>query len=132
MRTERLRLAWLSAHGERFSEWRAVRPFLGGALLILGGVLIVMAAIFLSSGSLGLAHASSATIGLTAAAGVFLSGVFALAKPELAGALGVVGVISAIVSVLGVPFAAFFGIVLSLVGGNLCYAWQPDGTDAEN
>ena len=121
----------LSAHGTRFSEWRAVRPFLGGALLALGGVTIAAKSTVLAPESVGLVLAGPAAIGLVAAAAVFLCGTFALAEPALAGTLGVIGVISAIVSLVGTTPAAFVGVVFSLLGGNLCYAWQPDG-DAEN
>ena len=130
MRTERLPSMGLSAHGERFGEWRAVRPFLGGALLAGGGMLIALTSIFL--GSVSLARANPAAIGLLAASAVFLCGVFALSRPELAGLLGIAGIVSTVVSLVGIPFAAALGVVVSLVGGNLCYAWEPDGTDTEN
>lgn len=119
----------VSKHGARFGEWRAVRPFLGGVLLVLGGTFIASTAIFLAPGSLVLAHANPAPVGLLAATAVFLCGIFSLAEPSFAGPLGVVGVVSAIVSLVGTPLAAFVGVALSLVGGNLCYAWRPDGAD---
>lgn len=120
--------ARLSGHGTQFSEWRAVRPFLGGVLLALGGVTIVANSTVLAAGPASFAGLTM--IGFVAAVVMFLCGTFALAEPPLAGILGVVGVISAIVSLVGTMPGAFVGILLSLVGGNLCRAWQPD--DAEN
>jgi hypothetical protein len=38
----------------------------------------------------------------------------------------VAGVVSVVVSLVGTPFGAVLGVVLSILGGNLCYAWQPD------
>jgi hypothetical protein len=113
----------------RFSEWRAVRPFLGGVLLALGGVIIALAMIFSSEGIP--ARTSPVPIALIAAAVVFLCGIFALAKPGLSGLLGVAGIVSVVVTLVGTPFSAILGILLSILGGNLCYAWQPDG-DTEN
>lgn len=127
MATERL--SHLSGHRTRFSEWRTTRPFLGGLLLALGGVTIALVLIF--SSGVTLARANPSAIALIAAAAVFLCGIFALAKPALAGLLGIAGIVSVIVSLVGTPFSAIFGILLSILGGNLCYAWQPD-TDAEN
>lgn len=127
MATERL--SALSARRERFSEWRAARPFLGGLLLALGGVTIALALIF--SSGIALARANPSAIALIAAAAAFLCGIFALAKPALSSPLGVVGIVSVVVSLVGTPLSAFFGILLSILGGNLCYAWQSD-TDAEN
>ena len=93
-------------------------------------MLIVLLSIFFGP-ELSLARANPAPVGLLAAAAVFLCGVFALTRPELAGLLGIAGIASTVVSLVGIPFVAFLGVVVSLVGGNLCYAWQPDA-DAEN
>lgn len=122
MATERL--PSLSDHGARFSEWRTTRPFLGGVLLALGGVAIALALLF--SSGIVLDRANPSAIALVAAAGTFLCGIFALAKPALSGLLGVAGVVSVVVSLIGTPGAALLGVVLSIIGGNLCYAWQPE------
>ena len=127
MATERL--SDLFARRARFNEWRAARPFLGGLLLALGGLIIALALIF--SSGVALARANPSAVALIAAAAVFLCGIFALAKPALSDLLGVVGIVSVVVSLVGTPFSAFFGVLLSILGGNLCYAWQSDA-DAEN
>jgi hypothetical protein len=99
-------------------------------LLALGGVIIALVLIF--SAELALTRANSSAIALVAATAVFLcGGVFALVKPALSGLLGVAGVVSVVVSLVGAPFGAIFGVLLSVLGGNRCYAWSPD-TDAEN
>ena len=118
------RRSQLSAHRARFGEWRASRPFLGGLLLALGGVIVALVVIF--SAGITFARATPSALALVAATGTFLCGVFALAKPALAGLLGVVGVVSVVVSLVGTPFGAVLGVVCSILGGNLCYAWQPE------
>lgn len=123
MSTEQL---GLSVHRARFGEWRASRPFLGGALLALGGVIVALVLIF--SAGITLARANPSALALVAAASTFLCGVFALSRPALSGVLGVAGVVSIVVSLVGTPFGAVLGVVCSILGGNLCYAWQP-GTD---
>jgi hypothetical protein len=122
MATERL--SALSTHRARFGEWRASRPFLGGLLLALGGITVALVMIF--SAGITVARASPSALALIAAAATFLCGVFALAKPALAGLLGVAGVVSVVVSLVGAPFSAILGILLSILDGNLCYAWQPE------
>jgi hypothetical protein len=97
-------------------------------LLALGGVIIALVLIF--SVELALIRANSSAIALIAATAVFLC-VFTLVKPALSGLLGVVGVVSVVVSLVGAPFGAIFGVLLSVLSGNRCYAWNPD-TDTEN
>lgn len=121
MSTERL---GLSTHWTRFGEWRAVRPFLGGVLLALGGATVAFALIF--SMGITFARASPSAFALVAATATFLCGVFALVEPDLAGPLGVAGVVSVVVSLVGTPLGALLGVVLSILGGNLCYAWQSE------
>jgi predicted membrane protein len=113
----------LSVHRARFGAWRASRPFLGGLLLALGGITVALVVIL---SDISVARATPSALALVAASGTFLCGVFALAKPPLAGLLGVAGVVSVVVSLVGTPFGAVLGVVLSILGGNLCYAWQPD------
>lgn len=118
------RRSQLSAHRARFGEWRTSRPFLGGLLLTLGGIVVALVVIF--SSGITFSRASPSAFALIAAAAAFLCGVFALAKPTLAGLFGVAGVVSVVVSLVGTPFGAVLGVVLSILGGNLCYAWQPE------
>lgn len=117
-------LPWMSTYEIPFGEWRAVRPFFGGVLLALGGIII--AAVLVSSPRPLLSPIGLSTIALVAAVAAFLCGIFALAKPALAGPLGVAGIIAVVVSLVGMPFATFLGVLLSVLGGNLCYAWQSD------
>jgi fatty acid desaturase len=122
-------LTRLSVYRTQFGEWQAVRPFFGGVSLALGGIII--AAVLVASPRALFFPIGQATIALIAATAVFLCGIFALAKPMLAGSLGVAGIIAVVVSLVGMPFATFLGVLLSVLGGNLCYAWQLDA-DAEN
>lgn len=117
-------LSWLSVQWTRFSEWRAMRPFFGGILLVLGGSII--AEVLISSPMSLLSHSGRLALALVAALVMVCCGIFALAKPGRSGLLGIVGLIALVVSLVGLPFAAFVGVVLSLLGGNFCYAWEDE------
>lgn len=125
MAAERLPMSIDSAP---FSEWRATRPFFGGLLLALGGIIIAL--VLVSSPMSLLSHSGRLAIAFIAAIAMFLCGVVALVKPGRSGLLGVVGIIALVVSFVGLPFEAFVGVLLSLLGCNLCYAWEYDTDEA--
>lgn len=114
---------------ERFAEWRRARPFWGGVLLMLAGLVIGwVPAQF--AGELMLIGGTFTVIGMVFAAFVFLSGAFALYRPDLATILGISGIALAILSLLGALGGLFVGMLLGIVGGNLCVAWEPpEGTE---
>lgn len=107
----------------RFDRWRRGRPFLGGALLILASFAIAWIPINIAPDTILLGKALS-PIGLLFAALVFLCGIFALTRPELADVFGLFGIVFSIFSLYGALGGFGIGLALGLVGGNLCYAWE--------
>lgn len=68
-------------------------------------------------------------VGLAFAVIVFLIGAFALLKPSMSTVLGVTGIAFSILSLVGALGGFLFGTILGIVGGSLCVAWQPPGTE---
>ncbi|MFB6172614.1 MAG: DUF6114 domain-containing protein [Haloarculaceae archaeon] len=116
----------------RFATWRSQRPFWGGVLLCLAGLVIGwVPAQF--AGELMFVGGTFTVIGLVFAAFVFLAGAFALYRPDLSTILGISGVALAILSLLGALGGLFVGMLVGIVGGNLCVAWTPpDRGDARD
>lgn len=70
-------------------------------------------------------------IGLLFAVLIFLTGVFALLRPDLSTILGIAGVAFSILSVVGALGGLLIGLLIGIVGSNLLIAWQPPGTREE-
>lgn len=114
----------------RFSEWRHERPFMGGVLLLLSGLIIAYVPMQFAT-ELLLVGGSFTFIGLLFAALVFLTGVFALMRPDLSRELGILGVTMSILSIFGALGGLVVGMLIGIVGGNLCVAWQPSSDEEE-
>ncbi|WP_049921460.1 DUF6114 domain-containing protein [Halopiger djelfimassiliensis] len=128
----------IGSQWSRFNAWRTGRPFLGGILLCLGGVLItwVPMRILPDLAFIGGQMAGYLAIGSLFGVFVFLSGVYALYKPASADVIGVVGIVLSIFSLFGSLGGLLIGMLLGILGGNLCLAWKPgdeatddDGSD---
>lgn len=63
-------------------------------------------------------------IGLVFAVMVFLTGAFALARPEMSTIFGILGIALSILSLVGALGGLFVGMLIGIAGGNLCIAWQ--------
>jgi hypothetical protein len=100
----------------RFRAWRRGRPFAGGVLLMLAGGLIGYVPLQFAF-ELMLVGGSYTVVGVTWAVGVFLTGAFALYRPEFSTMLGVLGVALSILSLLGALGGVLLGMVLGIVGG---------------
>lgn len=112
----------------RFDDWRRERPFLGGLLLILSGLIIAYVPMQFAT-ELLLVGGSFTFVGLLFAALVFLTGLFALMRPDLSRELGILGITMSILSIFGALGGLVVGMLVGIVGGNLCVAWrQPDGS----
>lgn len=109
-----------------YKEYRSNRPFLGGVLLCIAGLIIAWVPIQFAT-ELLLVGGSYTFIGLFFAAGVFLTGVFALMRPEFSTQLGIVGVAFSILSLFGALGGLFVGMILGMVASSLCISWEPDG-----
>lgn len=115
---------------ERFSEWRSERPFWGGALLMLAGLVIGWVPIQFAA-ELVFIGGTFTVIGLVFAVFVFLTGAFALHRPDLSTILGITGVALSILSLLGALGGLFVGMLIGIIGGNLCVAWKPEDADED-
>lgn len=114
---------------ERFAEWRRSRPFAGGVLLMVSGLLIAYVPLHFAT-ELLLIGGAFTFIGLLFAVLVFLTGVFALYRPEFSTMIGVIGIAMSILSIFGALGGLVVGMLLGIVGGNLCVAWT-DEADVE-
>ena len=111
-----------------FAAWRVQRPFAGSAMLILAGFIIGAIPIRIQQTFAG---TTGATIGITFAAMVTACGIFALLKPELSTLAGITGVAMSILSLIGAFGGLVFGMLVGIVGGCLCIAWQDPNRDEE-
>ncbi|QLK27312.1 DUF6114 domain-containing protein [Natrinema zhouii] len=111
----------------RFNDWRTQRPFMGGVLLCLAGFLItwVPMQILPDLIFIGGQMAGFLTIGALIGVFVFLTGVYALYRPARSHEIGVIGVVLSIFSLFGSLGGLFVGMLLGILGGNLCIAWKP-------
>ncbi|WP_455449064.1 DUF6114 domain-containing protein [Natrinema thermotolerans] len=118
---------WSGTRWGRFNTWRAGRPFLGGLLLCLAGVLItwVPMQILPDLAFIGGQMAGFLAIGALFGVFVFLTGIYVLVKPAHADVAGVVGTVLAIFSLFGSLGGLLVGMLLGILGGNLCLAWKP-------
>lgn len=73
----------------------------------------------------GLLGSLPATTGLIFGSLVFMTGVFALIRPQVHGTLGVAGVTFSILSFFGAYGGLLVGMFVGILGGSLTYAWIP-------
>lgn len=119
-----------AAYRESFSRWRRKRPFPGAVLLLLGGLITAWVPIQLAS-DLMLVGRMVTGVGLLWSALMLTAGVFALKFPEQSNKIGIIGVVVSILSLFGALGGLLVGMVLGIVGGNLCYGWHLDDDLAE-
>lgn len=118
-------MAALRAGWARFRVWRRQRPFVGGLLLVISGV-----EIFLSTQlDLGNIRVQMGIEGFQATLiPVILAmlGMLVLAMPAHHVFYGVIALVVAVYSIVGVNLGGFFvGMLLGAVGGVLAVAWLP-------
>ena len=118
----------LGAQPGAFARWRSRRPFAGGTLLVLGGMIIAAIPIRLQMISATQGPSYSA-LGIVFAAMVVACGVFAIVKPQLSTLIGVTGIAMSILSLIGAFGGLVIGMLVGIVGGSLCVAWQEPGTE---
>jgi len=111
-----------------FAAWRVQRPFAGSTMLILAGFIIGAIPIRIQQTFAG---TTGASIGIAFAAMVAACGLFALLKPELSTLVGVTGVAMSILSLIGAFGGLVIGMLVGIVGGCLCIAWQDPNRDEE-
>jgi len=108
-----------------FVAWRRRRPFVGGLLTIVAGVEIF----FSGQLDIGKIHLQVGIEGLQATiipAGLVLLGILAVAMPAHRIFYGVISLVVAVYSLIGVNLGGFFiGMLLGAIGGILTVAWMP-------
>lgn len=114
----------------RFSRWRRRRPFVGGVLIALGGIELF----FSGQLDIGKIHVQLGIEGLQATIipiVLVLLGVLVIAMPAHRIFYGVIALVVAVYSLVGVNLGGFFvGMLLSTVGGVLTVAWMPRARSA--
>ncbi|MDY7082496.1 MAG: DUF6114 domain-containing protein [Halobacteria archaeon] len=120
----------------RFREWRSERPFWGGTILIIAGIVIGAIPLEIASAFAGVPGSSAmliSVLGLVFAFFTILSGVIALYRPKLSTIAGGVGIVVAVLSIIGALGGLFLGTILGIIGGSLCIAWEesPEGENIE-
>lgn len=109
---------------EGFDEWQEPRPVLGGSLLLAAGLIIAYIPLALAT-ELLFVGGSYTVIGLLFAAGVFVCGIGALLEPSQSSAFGFGGIVFSLLSLFGALGGFLVGMLLGIIGGNLCIAWTP-------
>lgn len=119
---------WINSRRRRFSAWRRQRPFMGGVLLCLAGIIITWVPMQILPDLIFIGGQTAGFLAIGAMFGVFtfLTGVFALYRPDLSRMLGAIGVVLAILSLFGSLGGLLFGMLFGIIGGNLCIAWRSE------
>jgi len=129
--------ARVAAHRPRkadrgFRRWRRQRPFVGGLLLVLSGIEIFLST-QLELGAIKLQMGLEGFQAVIIPIGLALLGVLAVAMPAHHLFYGIIALVVAIYSIIGVNLGGFFvGMILGAVGGILVVSWaRPrDGREA--
>ncbi|WP_458209117.1 DUF6114 domain-containing protein [Haladaptatus sp. NG-SE-30] len=107
----------------RFASWRHKRPFWGGLLVLLGGLVIGIIPAELAM-KFALVPSTFMFAGLVFAVFVTLCGIFALLRPEFAEFFGAAGILLSIASIIGALGGFGIGMMLGVLGGAMCVAWE--------
>src|SRR6056297_3956700 len=98
-------------------------------MLILAGMIIAAIPIRLQTIP-ATSGPSKAALGIVFGAMVIACGTFALVKPDLSTLIGVTGIAMSILSIIGAFGGLVIGMLVGIVGGNLCIAWRdPTGDE---
>lgn len=114
-----------------FGAWARNRPFVGGVLAALAGVEMF----FSGQLDIGNIHVQLGIEGFQATVipiGMVLLGVLAVLMPAHRVFYGVLTLVLAVYSLVGVNLGGFFvGMLLGAVGGILIVAWLPKAAEAD-
>ena len=109
----------------RFGAWSRERPFVGGVLAVLAGIEMF----FSGQLDIGNIHVQLGIEGFQATVipvGMVLLGVLSVLMPAHRIFYGVLTLVVAVYSIVGVNLGGFFvGMLLGAVGGILIVAWMP-------
>lgn len=82
--------------------------------------------LFIAKDTIFIGGSTVAYVGLVNASFMFLIGVFSLSKPAYSTMLGIVGFVLSFASLMGTLGGLFIGMILTLIGSNLCIAWESE------
>jgi len=116
-------------HWQTFRHWRRRRPFWGATLLLLSGVIILWIPAHLYE--ISLVPGNAVFAGFFLGGMVLLMGILAYAMPRLSTLLGIIGMFSAILSIMGALGGFLIGTILGIIGGALCIAWRPQWSESD-
>jgi hypothetical protein len=121
----RIRTATAGIRDSGFASWARNRPFVGGVLAVLAGIEMF----FSGQLDIGNIHVQLGIEGFQATiipVGMVLLGVLCVLMPAHRIFYGVLTLVVAVYSLIGVNLGGFFvGMLLGAVGGILIVAWMP-------
>ncbi|MEV4348835.1 DUF6114 domain-containing protein [Actinoplanes sp. NPDC049596] len=109
----------------RFRRWRRSRPFWGGLFLLLSGIEMFLSA-NMSLGSMEVHLGPQGFLSYLLPLMMLLSGALSWASPGQRLFYGIVGLLTALYSFIGLNLGGFLlGMMIGIVGGALVIAWGP-------
>ncbi|AGL18193.1 DUF6114 domain-containing protein [Actinoplanes sp. N902-109] len=113
-----------------FRRWRRTRPFWGGLLLLLAGLELFWSA-NQTLGDLEVHFGPEGFLSYLLPLLLVLTGVLTWVSPAQRLFYGVLGLLTAVYSLIGLNFGGFvLGMLLGILGGALVLAWAPRKTPA--
>lgn len=108
----------------RFRSWRRQRPFIGGVLVILGGIELFFSG-QLDTGNLQIQFGIEGLQATVVPIALVALGLFAIYKPTHHMFYGIIALVLAVYSLVGVNLGGFIlGMLLSTIGAILVVAWM--------
>ncbi|RZU54626.1 hypothetical protein EV385_6577 [Krasilnikovia cinnamomea] len=110
---------------ERFRAWRRRRPFWGGLLLMLAGLELFLSA-NQTIGEMEVHVGPTGFLSYLLPALLLLCGLLVWFTPAQRLFYGIIGLLTALYSLVGLNLGGFFiGLILGILGGALTLAWAP-------
>jgi hypothetical protein len=100
-------------------------PVAGPFVVVLAGVVIGAVPLLLGDVLAIFGADGAPTVGLGIGGALVVVGVAASLLPSFTTELGVVAIVLSLLSVFGALGGLLVGLLLGVVGGSLCVAWQP-------
>ncbi|AGT33384.1 hypothetical protein M493_15840 [Geobacillus genomosp. 3] len=113
---------------QALQRWRKRRPFWGATLLLLSGLIILWIPAHLYE--ISLVPGSTVFVGFFLGGMVLLMAILSYTMPRLSTLFGIIGMFSAILSIMGALGGFLVGTILGIIGGALCIAWRPQWAEA--
>lgn len=95
--------------------------------MVLAGLIVAAFPIYIQD----LVQGSGPFLGLLFGVLLFITGLFALIRPDIHTSLGFMGVVFSLLSFFGVFGGFLVGMFLGILGGSLTYAWIPPNKSRE-